>query len=235
MSHWPRMNAKRVIMAWSSGKDSAWALYRLQKDPSCELVGLFTILSAHERVFMHAVRPEVVEAQARMLGAPLHLLRTPPDCSHEQYEEQVRAMLGRARSDGATHVAYGDLYLEGVRRHRLELLRETGLEPIFPLWQQDTRDLAREMLEGGLETYVTAVDLKKLDRTFVGQRWDAAMIERFPAGIDPCGEEGEFHTCVVGGPMFVSRLPIMLGEVVERSGYAFADLQLSTDARLPAS
>lgn len=235
MSHSARMNAKRVIMAWSSGKDSAWALYRLLKDPSCELVGLFTILSAHERVFMHAVRPEVVEAQARMLAAPLHLLRTPPDCSHEQYEEQVRAMLVRARADGATHVAYGDLYLEDVRRHRLELLRETGLEPIFPLWRQDTRDLAREMLAGGLETYVTAVDLKKLDRTFVGQRWDAAMIERFPAGTDPCGEEGEFHTCVVGGPMFVSRLPIMLGEVVERSGYAFADLQLSAGARPPSS
>ena len=220
------MSAKRVIMAWSSGKDSAWALYRLRADPSFELAGLLTIFSAHERVFMHAVRLEVVEAQARQLGVPLHVLRLPPGCSHELYMERMRSMLAEARAGGATHVGYGDLYLESVRRHRLELLAGTGLAPVFPLWQQDTRGLAREMLQGGLETYVTAVDLKKLDRTFVGQRWDDALIARFPPGTDPCGEEGEFHTCVVGGPMFSTRLPFELGEIVEREGYAFADLRL---------
>jgi len=220
------MSSKRLIMAWSSGKDSAWALHRLQTDPSFEVVGLFTIFSSHERVFMHAVRPEVVEAQARMIDVPLHVLRLPPECSHDEYERLTRSLLAEARASGATHVGYGDLYLESVRRHRLELLADTGLEPVFPLWQHETRDLAREMLEGGLETYVTAVDLKKLDRTFVGQRWNETMIARFPPGTDPCGEEGEFHTCVVGGPMFSARLPFELGEVIEREGYAFADLRL---------
>jgi uncharacterized protein (TIGR00290 family) len=220
------MSPKRLIMAWSSGKDSAWALLRLRADPSFELVGLLTIFSVHERVFMHAVRPEVVEAQARAIGVPLHVLTLPPGCSHDEYEQRMRAMLAQARADGATHVGYGDLYLESVRQHRLELLAGTGLEPVFPLWQHDTRDLAREMLAGGLETYVTAVNLQKLDRTFVGQRWDEAMIARFPPGIDPCGEGGEFHTCVAGGPMFSARLPFELGEVVERDGYGFADLRL---------
>jgi len=220
------MASKRVIMAWSSGKDSAWALFRLRADPAFEVVGLLTIFSAHERVFMHAVRPEVVEAQAQRLGVPLHMLRLPPGCSHDEYEARMRSMLATARSAGATHVGYGDLYLESVRQHRLDLLADTGLEPVFPLWQEDTRDLAREMLQGGLETYVTAVDLKKLDRTFVGQRWDDAMIARFPPGTDPCGEGGEFHTCVVGGPMFSSPLAFELGEIVEREGFGFADLRL---------
>src|SRR5512140_3620716 len=173
------MASKRIIMAWSSGKDSAWALHRLRADPAFEIMGLFTIFSAHERVFMHAVRPEVVQAQAQRLGLPLHVLRLPPGCSHDEYVAQTRSLLATARAGGATHVGYGDLYLESVRRHRFELLAGTGLAPVFPLWQQDTRDLAREMLHGGLETYVTAVDLKKLDRTFAGQRWDDAMIARF--------------------------------------------------------
>ncbi|HWU88322.1 MAG TPA: hypothetical protein VN253_13645 [Kofleriaceae bacterium] len=229
------MSSKRLIMAWSSGKDSAWALHQLQLDSSFELVGLFTIFSSHERVFMHAVRPEVVHAQAQVLGVPLHVLTLPPGCGHEEYEQRMRLMLAAARSSGATHVGYGDLYLESVRRHRLELLADTGLEPVFPLWQRDTRELAREMLEGGLETYVTAVDLKKLDRTFVGRRWDEAMIARFPPGTDPCGEEGELHTCVVGGPMFAARLPFELGEIVEREGYAFADLRLCDGAERLAS
>lgn len=225
------MGSKRLMMAWSSGKDSAWALHRLLADPTFELMGLFTIFSSHERVFMHAVRPEVVAAQAQLLGVPLRILRLPPGCSHDEYEAQMRSMLVAARADGATHVGYGDLYLEDIRRHRLELLADTGLEPVFPLWQHDTRDLAREMLAGGLETYVTAVNLEKLDRSFVGQRWDDAMIARFPPGTDPCGEEGEFHTCVVGGPMFSSRLPFELGEIVEREGYAFADLCLTSASR----
>jgi len=224
------MAPKRIIMAWSSGKDSAWALLRLRADPAFEVMGLFTIFSAHERVFMHAVRPEVVQAQAQRLGLPLHVLRLPPGCSHEEYVARTRSLLATARADGATHVGYGDLYLESVRRHRFELLDGTGMEPVFPLWQQDTRDLAREMLHGGLETYVTAVDLKKLDRTFVGQRWDDAMIARFPPETDPCGEGGEFHTCVVGGPMFSAPLAFELGEIVEREGYAFADLRLRDES-----
>jgi uncharacterized protein (TIGR00290 family) len=223
------MRAKRLLMAWSSGKDSAWAVHRLRADPSFELVGLLTIFSSHERVFMHAVRPEVVEAQARLLGLPLRVLRLPPGCSHEEYERRMRSMLDAARSEGVTHVGYGDLYDERIRRHRVDLLADTGLEPVFPVWQSPTIELAREMLAGGLETYVTTVDLKKLDRTVVGQRWDDAMIARFPPGIDPCGEGGEFHTCVVGGPMFSARLPFELGEIVEREGYAFADLRLRSD------
>ena len=221
------MGSKRVIMAWSSGKDAAWALHQLQADPAFELVGLLTIFSAHERVFMHAVRPEVVEAQAQRIGVPLHVLTLPPACSHAEYEERMRSMLIALRAEGATHVGYGDLYLESARAHRLELLAGIGMEPVFPLWGRDTRALATEMLAGGLETYVTAVDLRKLDRSFVGQRWDAAMIARFPPGTDPCGEGGELHTCVVGGPMYAAPLAVALGEIVEREGYAFADLRLA--------
>lgn len=220
--------SKRVILSWSSGKDSAWALLRLRKDPSFELVGLFSIFSAHERVFMHAVRPEVVEAQARQLGVPLRVLKLPHNCSHDEYEARMRTLLAEMGANGITHFGFGDLYLESVRTHRLQLLAKSGIEPVFPLWQKqtDTRELAREMLAGGLKTYVTAVDLKKLDRSFVGKLWNEELIARFPRGTDPCGEQGEFHTCVVDGPMFKSPLPIELGEIVERQGYAFADLRL---------
>lgn len=226
------MHSKRVILSWRSGKDSAWALVRLIQDASFELAGLFTIISSHERVFMHAVRPEVVAAQARQVGVPLRVLRLPPDCSHAEYEARMRTLLAEMHADGVTHFAFGDLHLESVRTHRLQLFSDSGIEPIFPLWQEqpDTRGLAREMITGGLQTYVTAVDLTKLDSSFVGKRWDAAMLARLPRGTDPCGEQGEFHTCVVSGPMFKSPLPFELGEIVERQGYAFADLRLRDEA-----
>jgi uncharacterized protein (TIGR00290 family) len=225
MSHRNR-SPKRVVVSWSSGKDSAWAVTRLREDPAFEVIGLFTIFSAHERVFMHAVRPELVRAQAQGIGVPLHEIILPPGCSHEHYEEQMRALFAELRAEGVSHIGFGDLYLEDVRRHRLALLADTGLEPVFPLWQEDTRRLADEMIAGGLETYVTCVDLEQLDRSFAGQRWDRSMIARFPPSTDPCGEQGEFHTCAVAGPMFSEPLAFTLGEIVEREGYAFADIRL---------
>jgi uncharacterized protein (TIGR00290 family) len=221
------MQPKRVVVSWSSGKDSAWALAKLRADPSFELAGLFTIFSSHRRVFMHAVRREIVQAQAERLGLPLHEAVLPEGAGHDDYEQMMHHLLAALHAEGATHICFGDLYLEDVRRHRQTLLANTGLEPVFPLWMQDTRSLAEQMLKGGIETYVTCVDPKKIDRSFIGRRWDEALIAQLPPGSDPCGEQGEFHTCVVGGPMFSEPLPVELGEIVERDGYVFADLKLS--------
>jgi uncharacterized protein (TIGR00290 family) len=220
------IHPKRVVVSWSSGKDSAWALARLRADPSVEVVGLFTIMSAHQRVFMHAVRREIVQAQAKMLGLPLHEAVLPEGAGHDDYEQMMHRLFLALHAEGATHICFGDLYLEDVRQHRLTLLANTGLEPLFPLWMQDTRLLAAQMLAGGIQTYITCVDPKKIDRSFIGRRWNDGLIAELPPGSDPCGEHGEFHTCVVGGPMFSAPLPVELGEIVEREGYLFADLTL---------
>ncbi|MBM4142246.1 MAG: adenine nucleotide alpha hydrolase [Lentisphaerae bacterium] len=218
------MSAK-TLLSWSSGKDAAWALHALRRDPDVEVVGLVAVLNVkYDRVSMHATRRALVEEQARAAGAPLETLYLPDPCTNGEYEAVMRRFVAGAVARGVRCMAFGDLFLEDVRGYRERQLRGTGLDPVFPLWGRRTDELAAEMLAAGVEAYVSSVDLKKLPADFAGERWSRDLIARFPAGCDPCGENGEIHTVVVDGPMFARRLPVARGEIVVRDGFAYADI-----------
>jgi uncharacterized protein (TIGR00290 family) len=215
----------RVLLSWSSGKDSAWALHVLRNDPGVEVVGLLTTVNTtHGRVAMHSTRLTIVEAQARAVGLPLHVIPLPWPCANDVYERAMRGAIQDGLRRGATHVAFGDLFLEDVRAYRVKQLEGSGLEPIFPLWHRPTEPLARRMIDAGVDAVVTCVDAKKLSGSFAGRIFDHAFLDELPRSIDPCGENGEFHTCVLAGPMFREPLCAAVGTVVERDGFYFADL-----------
>jgi uncharacterized protein (TIGR00290 family) len=218
---------KRVLLSWSSGKDSAWTLHLLRQQPGVEVLGLLTTFNeAAGRVSMHAVRRELVEAQAAAAGLPLWPVPLPWPCSNADYEERMSVLIGRAREAGITHVAFGDLFLEEVRAYRVRQLSGTGIEPLFPLWTSPaaTPDLARQMLDGGLRAVLTCVDLRQLPEPFVGRPYDALLLADLPPGVDPCGERGEFHTFCLAGPTFAAELSVRLGKTVSRDGFCFIDL-----------
>ncbi len=223
----------KTLLAWSSGKDSAWSACQLRQQPGVELAGLLTLLSSHDRVFMHAVRPEILAAQADAMELPIFEVRLPPAASDAEYESALLAELRRAKDQGFEAVAYGDLFLEDVRTHREEILAKVGLRGLFPLWKLETRMLARTMLEHGIEAYVTCVDLSKLTEPFVGRRWDSKFLHDLPASADPCGEYGEFHTVVLGGPMFRCRIDAHVGDRFLSKGFAFADVRLKLKSVSP--
>lgn len=218
----------KTLLSWSSGKDSAWALHLLRQDPDIEVVGLLTTVNAaFDRVAMHGVRRAILEAQAEAAGLPLHVVELPWPCSNETYEGLMGAFVRRAVEDGVRQIAFGDLFLEDIRRYREEKLSGSGLKPIFPVWGKDTGALARDMIGAGLRTHISVVDKSKLNATFAGRPFDEAFIADLPSGIDPCGENGEFHTCVSDGPMFSRPLDIVVGDTVDRDGFVFADLRLA--------
>ena len=218
---------RRVLLSWSSGKDSAWALHVLRKDPQVEVVGLLTTVNTtHGRVAMHSTRLELLRAQAQALGLPLHIVPLPWPCSNEVYEAAMRKAIEDALEHGVTHIAFGDLFLEDVRAYRVKQLEGSGLEPLFPIWHEPTGPLARRMIDAGLQAFITCIDPKKLPRSFAGRRFDHALLDELPQGVDPCGENGEFHTCVLAGPMFREPLHAAVGETVERDGFVFVDLLL---------
>jgi uncharacterized protein (TIGR00290 family) len=215
----------KVLLSWSSGKDSAWALHLLRSDPSVHVAALLTTFNeVANRVAMHAVRRSLVEAQAEAAGLPLWSIGIPSPCPNEVYEEVMAAAMARARAEGFTHVAFGDLFLEDVRRYRKERLAETGLTPIFPVWGRPTPALAREMISSGVQATLTCVDPRQIDPAFAGRAFDAALLDDLPASVDPCGERGEFHTFCWAGPMFARPVHVTPGVVVERDGFVFADL-----------
>jgi uncharacterized protein (TIGR00290 family) len=218
----------KILVSWSSGKDSAWMLHVIRSEGLGEPGALLTTVNeSARRVAMHAVRTELLQAQAEAAGLPLITVPIPHPCPNEIYEAQMSAAIAQAKAEGFTHVAFGDLFLEDIRRYREQRMQGTGLTPIFPLWMRPTDTLAREMLDGGLEAYLTCVDPRVLSATFAGRRFDAALLKDLPPGIDPCGERGEFHTCTVAGPMFSRRIEVTPGAVVERDGFVFADLQVA--------
>lgn len=218
---------KRVLVSWSSGKDAAWALHVMRQRGEYEIAGLLTTMNeAFGRVAMHGTRREVVEAQAEAAGLPLRTVPLPWPCSNEQYEAAMREACARAVENGIEVIAFGDLFLEGVRAYREEKLKGTGLEPVFPLWGLPTDALAREMLAGGLRARIVCVDPAKLPREFAGREWDESVLEAMPAGCDPCAERGEFHTVAYAGPMFRRAIPLRNGKVVERDGFVFADVRV---------
>jgi len=219
------MAKPRVLLSWSSGKDSAWALHLLRQQGEVEVVGLLTTFNAAaSRVAMHAVREELLDRQAAAAGLPVWKVPLPSPCSNEEYEALMTGVFDRARKEGIAEIAYGDLFLEDIRAYREARHAGTGIGLRFPLWGMPTRELAQSMLAGGLRATLTCVDPRQLSADFVGRAFDEALLEDLPPGVDPCGERGEFHTFAHAGPMFAAPLAVMPGEIVQRDGFAFSDL-----------
>lgn len=227
---------RRILLSWSSGKDSAWCLHVLRASGDYEIAGLLTTFNqAADRVAMHAVRRELVERQAAACGVPLWPVHLPWPCENEQYEALMAEACRKAVRSGIEGIAFGDLFLEDVRAYREKQLHGTGLEPIFPLWGQPTLALARTMVRSGVRAKLTCVDTKQLNAEFVGRDFDEALLAALPAGVDPCGENGEFHSFAWAGPMFEREIPVVVGERVVREQFVFADLtHASSDASLAA-
>lgn len=214
-----------VVLSWSSGKDAAWALHVL-RSAGANVVGLLTSVNARaRRVAMHAVRTSLLRAQAHAVGLPLHVVPLPWPCTNADYERLMGDALRALHDGGVRHVAFGDLFLEDVRRYREDALRATGLAPLFPLWGRDTTALATEMQTAGARATITCVDPRALPASYAGRAWDAALVADLPATVDPCGERGEFHTFATDGPAFRRPVAVVPGAVVERDGFVFADLR----------
>lgn len=217
---------KRILLSWSSGKDSAWALHLLRQQPGIELVGLLTTINTEfERVSMHGTRLSVLQAQADAVQLPLWIVPLPWPCSNEIYEKQMAELCQRAIQEEIDAIAFGDLFLPDIRAYREKQLKPTGLEPLFPLWELPTATLAREMIAAGLRAKLTCVDTKQLPASFAGREFDETLLRDLPPGIDPCGERGEFHSCVYAGPIFTAPLSLQAGEVVNRDGFVYADFK----------
>lgn len=215
----------KLLLSWSSGKDSAWTLHLLRRREDVDVVGLMsTINMAHQRVAMHAVRLALLEAQAEAAGLPLWLVPIPNPCSNQVYEAAMDAVLDKARAAGVNALAFGDLFLEDIRRYREARMAGSGMTLLFPLWKIPTDVLARDMIAGGLRARLTCVDPRQLSSSFAGREFDAALLADLPAEVDPCGERGEFHTFAYDGPMFSRPIGVRSGEITERDGFVFADL-----------
>ena len=218
---------KRILLSWSSGKDSAWSLQVLRQRGEYEVVGLLTTFNGEaDRVAMHAVRRELVERQAAAAGLPLWAVPLPWPCSNEQYEALMAQTCAKAVAEGIEGVAFGDLFLEDVRAYREKQMKDTGLEPVFPVWGLPTRTLAWEMIGAGIRAKLTCVDTTKLDRSFAGREFDEELLAELPEDVDPCGERGEFHSFVYAGPMLDGLLPVAVGPAVVRDQFVFTDLIL---------
>ena len=225
------MPKPKALISWSSGKDSAFSLYEVRRAGEFDVVGaLTTVTETFERVSIHGVRQEILRAQCEAAGLPQRIVPIPYPCPNEVYEARMGEAVAAAVREGITHMIFGDLFLADIRAYREQKLAGTGITPIFPLWERPTPALAQAMIASGLEAYLATVDLKRLPAEFAGRRFDAQLLADLPEGIDPCGENGEFHTCVVAGPMFLRRLPVETGERVIRDGYAYCDLVLTPDA-----
>jgi len=226
------MPARRVALSWSSGKDSAWTLHLLRRDLSLEVVALITTVNQEfDRVAMHAVRREVLEAQATAVEVPLWTVPLPWPCPNAEYESRMRDVCARAVAERVDAIAFGDLFLTSIREYREKQLSGTGLEPLFPVWGLPTAELAREMIASGLRARITCVDPKVLPREFAGREFDSAFLSDLPGMVDPCGENGEFHSVVYDGPMFRRPLALDRGDVVDRDGFVFADFLLGGRSR----
>jgi uncharacterized protein (TIGR00290 family) len=224
------MAKPRALLSWSSGKDSAWALQVLREKGEYAVVGLVTTINeAADRVAMHAVRTRLLEAQAAVVGLPLWKISIPAPCTNEQYEGRMSRLIERAEAENIAAFAFGDLFLADVRSYRERQLASTHVTPIFPLWKRPTAELAAEMIERGVRAKLTCVDPAKLDASFVGRDFDSELLRDLPGGVDPCGENGEFHSFVYDGPMMSRPIPVSVGEVVERDGFVFADVAIGDE------
>jgi uncharacterized protein (TIGR00290 family) len=215
----------KALISWSSGKDSAYALHAVRRAGEFDVVGaLTTVTEVFGRVSIHGVRQEILLAQCAAAGLPPRIVPIPFPCPNEVYETRMGAAIAAAAQDGITHIIFGDLFLRDIRTYREQKLAGTGVTPVFPLWELPTLPLAQAMIADGFEAYLATVDLSKLPAEFAGRKFDRRLLADLPDGIDPCGENGEFHTCVLAAPIFTHRLAIATGERVVRDGYVYCDL-----------
>jgi uncharacterized protein (TIGR00290 family) len=223
------MARPKALISWSSGKDSAFALHEVRRVGEFDVVGaLTTVTETFGRVSTHGVRQEILHAQLDAAGLPARIVPIPYPCPNEIYEARMGEAVARASREGISHIVFGDLFLADIRSYREQKLAGTGITPLFPLWERPTLALAHAMIESGLEAWLATVDLKKLPTEFAGRKFDLQLLADLPEGIDPCGENGEFHTCVVAGPIFSRRLAVAAGERVERDGYGYCDLVMAS-------
>jgi len=222
----PKFKGRPTWLSWSSGKDSAWVLHTLRCDPSARYAvrGLVTTVTPRfSRVSIHGVRIALLRVQAEAAGLPLHLVELPSPCSNAEYERAMARLVADAESEGVECMAFGDLFLEDIRRYREKMLERTRIEPVFPIWGRPTPGLARDMIDAGLRAVVTCVDPQRLDATFAGREFNAEFLRELPRSVDPCGENGEFHTFAFAGPMFGHAIGVRMGEQVERDGAIYTD------------
>ncbi|HTZ49971.1 MAG TPA: diphthine--ammonia ligase [Verrucomicrobiae bacterium] len=214
-----------VVFSWSGGKDSAMALHAMQRDEKYEVVSLLTtVTEGYERISMHGVRNELLLLQAEAMGLPVEEVRIPPQCPNSAYETRIAETISRFRERGVVHVAFGDIFLEDLRTYREQKLMQANMTALFPIWKEDTRELATRFVKEGFRAIVACIDPRKLDKSFVGRELDASFFGDLPADVDPCGENGEFHTFVFDGPIFRKAVAVRTGEVVERDNFVFCDL-----------
>lgn len=217
--------APKAFVSWSSGKDSAFALHEAKRLGLADVVGvLTTITEPFDRVAMHGVRTSLLDRQISALALPCIKVPLPNACTNEIYESRMADAIARIQAQGVRHVVFGDLFLEDIRAYREEKLASAGMQAIFPLWKRDTAQLAQEMIDSGLRAHLVCIDPNKVDRSFAGRRFERTLLQELPAGVDPCGENGEFHTVVSAGPMFAGPISVRVGEIVERDGFVFADV-----------
>jgi uncharacterized protein (TIGR00290 family) len=215
----------KALISWSSGKDSAFALQEVRRAGELDVVGaLTTVTETFGRVSIHGVRQEILQAQCEAAGLPPRIVPIPYPCPNAIYEARIGEAVAKAVQEGITHIIFGDLFLADIKAYREQKLAGTGITPVFPLWLKPTLPLARAMIASGMEAYLATVDLKKLPAQFAGRKFDSGLLADLPDGVDPCGENGEFHTCVVAGPIFSHRLAVVAGARVERDGYGYCDL-----------
>jgi len=215
----------KVVVSWSSGKDCAFALHQVRTEGRVEVVGLLTTLNEeNDRIAMHGVRKELLQMQLDALGLPAEMVMLPMPCDNETYRQRVGLTVEKLRERGVKQVVFGDLFLEGIRQYREEQMQGSGLDPIFPLWQRDTGQLCRDMVNSGLQAVVTCVDQRVLSAEYLGRRYDHQFLDDLPPDIDPCGENGEFHTLVIAGPMFFGPIAVRTGEKVSKGDFAFVDV-----------
>ena len=230
---------KKILVSWSSGKDCAWALHLLRQQPDIKIVALLTTINSEfDRVAMHGTRSAVLEAQASAAALPLWKIQLPWPCSNEEYEHRIAEACLRATSEGIEAIAFGDLFLRDVRAYREKQLQRTGIEPLFPLWDIPTRELAHDMISGGFRAKLVCVDSRQLDPSFAGRDFNTSLLNDLLPSVDPCGENGEFHSCVYDGPMFSRPISLDAGEIVDRDGFIYADFKLAETIdldRQPAS
>jgi uncharacterized protein (TIGR00290 family) len=222
--------ARKTLLSWSSGKDSAWALHKLRRVSDVEVVGLMTTVNQlHQRVAIHAVRLELLQRQAEALSLPLHIIDLPGPCTNSQYEAAMQRFVDESKRREIECMAFGDLFLEDIREYRETKLAGTGITPLFPLWGSPTDLLAREMIASGLRAVVTCVDPQHLPLSFAGREFNQQFLDDLPSQVDPCGERGEFHTFAFDGPMFEKPVSVEMGAVVERDGFGYADFLYCAD------
>jgi uncharacterized protein (TIGR00290 family) len=219
------VSRKPILLSWSGGKDSAWSLHLLRQDPAVEVVGLITTVNSHfSRVAMHGFRETLLDLQAEAAGLPLWKVPLPWPCSNDIYESRMASLHAHAVAEGIHGIAYGDLFLEDIRAYRITQLAPAGLTPFFPCWQIPTGQLARQMIDSGLRTYLVCIDPRHLPRTFAGRLFDRQLLADLPSTVDPCGERGEFHTFVSAAPCFSRSIEVSHGDIVDRDGFIYADL-----------